>query len=122
MKNRRGYSLVQQCDNCGNIKNCNNSNAYYLQESDFIRNNCFRNNLLANLSNKLDNNTLILIDYIEHGELLLNTLKDICKTKQVYFIRGEVDIQEREKIQMLMEKRKDIIKMINSQIWVRLQF
>jgi len=95
----------------------NNSNAYYLQENEFIRSNSFRNNLLAKLSNKLDNNALILIDYIEHGELLLNALKDVCKTKQVYFIRGEVDIQEREKIQALMEKRKDIIVVAISKIF-----
>ena len=95
----------------------NNSNAYYLQENEFIRNSHFRNNLLAKLSSKLDNNALILIDYIEHGELLLSTLKDVCKTKQVYFIRGEVAIQEREKIQTLMEKRKDIIIVAISKIF-----
>ena len=95
----------------------NNSNAYYLQENEFIRRSCFRNTLLANLSNKLDNNALILIDYIEHGEFLLNTLKDICKTKQVYFIRGEVDVREREKIQTLMEEKKDIIVVAISKIF-----
>ena len=95
----------------------NNSNAYYLQENEFIRNNCFRNNLLAKLSNKLDRNALILIDYIEHGQLLLNTLKDICKTKQVYFIQGEVEVAERKKIQTLMEEQNNIIVVAISKIF-----
>lgn len=95
----------------------NNSNAYYLQESEFIRRNSFRNNLLAKLADKLDNNALILIDYIEHGELLLNTLTDICKNKQIYFIRGDVEVKERKKIQELMERQKDIIIIAISKIF-----
>ena len=95
----------------------NNSNAYYLQENKFIRNSSFRNNLLAKLSDKLDNNALILIDYIEHGQLLLNTLKDSCKTKQIYFIQGEVEIKERKKIQTLMEKENNIVVIAISKIF-----
>jgi len=95
----------------------NNSNTYYLQENEFIRNSSFRNNLLAKLSDKLDNNALILIDYIEHGELLLNTLKDICKNKQIYFIRGEVQVEERKKIQTLMEMEDNIIVIAISKIF-----
>jgi superfamily II DNA or RNA helicase len=95
----------------------NNSNAYYLQENEFIRKNCFRNNLLAKLSNKLDNNVLILIDYIEHGEILMNILHNSCKGKQVYFIRGEVDVDERKKIQTLMEEQNNIVVVAISKIF-----
>ena len=95
----------------------NNSNAYFLQESEFIRRSCFRNNLLGKLTNKLDNNALILIDYIEHGELLLTTLTEICKNKQIYFIRGDVEVKERKKIQELMEQQKDIIIIAISKIF-----
>tara|TARA_R110002051_G_scaffold324493_1_gene422025 strand:+ start:838 stop:2274 length:1437 start_codon:yes stop_codon:yes gene_type:complete len=95
----------------------NNSNAYYLQENEFIRKNCFRNNLLAKLSNKLDNNVLILIDYIEHGEILMNILQSSCKSKQVYFIRGEVDVDERKEIQALMEQQNNIVVVAISKIF-----
>jgi len=95
----------------------NNSNTYYLQESEYIRRNSFRNNLLAKLSNKLDNNALILVDYIEHGEILLETFKNICKTKQVYFIQGQVEVEERKKIQALMEQKTNIIVIAISKIF-----
>jgi len=95
----------------------NNSNAYYLQESEFIRKNTFRNNLLANLSNKLDNNALILVDYIEHGELLRNNLNDNCKNKEIYFIQGKVEVEERKNIQKLMEKERNIIVIAISKIF-----
>ena len=95
----------------------NNSNAYYLQESEYVRRNNFRNNLLAKLSNKLDNNALILVDYIEHGEILLETLKSICKTKQVYFIQGQVEIEERKEIQALMERESNVVVIAISKIF-----
>ena len=77
----------------------NNSNAFYLQENEFIRSNTYRNNLISKLCNKLDNNALILVDYIEHGELLTAALQEVCKKKKVYFIQGSVDTDERKKIQ-----------------------
>ena len=95
----------------------NNTNTYFLQESEFIRRSSFRNNLLAKLTGKLDNNTLILIDYIEHGELLFETLTKNCKNKQIYFICGDVEVKERKKIQELMEKQKDIIIVAISKIF-----
>lgn len=95
----------------------NNTNAYFLQESEFIRRSSFRNNLLAKLTGKLDNNTLILIDYIEHGELLFDILSKNCKNKQIYFICGDVEVKERKKIQELMEQQKDIIIVAISKIF-----
>ena len=95
----------------------NNSNAYYLQENEFIRNSNYRNNLLAKLSNKLDNNALILVDYIEHGELLTEAIQKLCKEKDVYFIQGSVETDERKKIQNYMEKKKNIVVVAISKIF-----
>ena len=94
-----------------------NSNAYYLQENEFIRNSDYRNNLIAKLCNKLDNNGLILIDYIEHGELLLEALQLTCKHKDVYFIQGSVDTDHRKEIQDYMEAQKNVIVIAISKIF-----
>ena len=51
----------------------------YKREIDFIINSDFRNNIIGKLGNKFDKNALILIDYIEHGEILLEYVKNHCK-------------------------------------------
>ena len=94
-----------------------NSNAYYLQENEFIRNSSYRNTLIANLCNKLDNNGLILVDYIEHGELLLEALQATCKYKDVYFIQGSVDTDHRKEIQDYMEAQKNVVVIAISKIF-----
>ena len=95
----------------------NNGNNYYIQENEFIRSNKYRNNLISKLCNKLDNNTLILIDYIEHGELLTAAIQSICKKKKVYFIQGSVETDERKRIQNYIEKKKNIVVVAISKIF-----
>lgn len=95
----------------------NNSNMFFLQENEFIRSNTYRNTLISKLCNKLDNNTLILVDYIEHGEILTTAIQDLCKKKTVYFIQGSVDTDERKRIQLLMEQQKDIVVVAISKIF-----
>ena len=80
----------------------------YREELDFIYESDFRNSFLAKLCGKLDNNTLILVNHIKHGELLKVYL-DTLTNKQVYFIRGEVEIEEREKIKKIMEKDANVV-------------
>ena len=63
------------------------------------------------------NNGLILVDYIEHGELLLEALQLICKHKDVYFIQGSVDIEQRKDIQNYMEAQKNVIVIAISKIF-----
>jgi superfamily II DNA or RNA helicase len=89
----------------------------YRKELEFISKNKFRNDMLQKLSSKFDNNCLIMVDYIEHGEILYDKLTKECKDKHVYYIRGEVDIEEREKVRQLMETRKDIIIVAISKIF-----
>lgn len=89
----------------------------YREEQRFLMRSQFRNNVIGKVSCKLTNNTLILIDFIEHGETLYKTIKEICPDKQVYFIRGEVEVTEREKIRALMENRTDVIVVAISKIF-----
>ena len=58
-----------------------------------------------------------MVDYIKHGEDLYALFKKTCKHKKVYFIRGDVDVVEREKVRRLMEKRDDIIIIAISKIF-----
>ena len=90
----------------------------YNNELDFLMNNPRRNHIISNLANKLDKNTIIMVDRIDHGLNIENTLKKVCKnTKPIYFVRGSMEIEEREKIRELMEKRDDVIVVAVSKIF-----
>ena len=91
--------------------------SFYLQEGEFIKNNDYRNIFISKLSMKLDNNTLILIDYIEHGEILKEYVTNYCEDKKVFFICGDVEVEERRKIQQLMETNTNIVVIAISKIF-----
>lgn len=81
----------------------------YRQEYDFIINNESRNRIISKLSCNLQNNTLILIDRIQHGLDLQKTLQKECENKKVFFIRGEVEVESRNQIRKIMESKNDVI-------------
>ena len=87
----------------------------YRAELDFIINSAFRNNLLRSLCNKFDKNGLILVDYIEHGNIIHKHLSSL--DKKVYFIRGEVGIEDREKVKEIMEMDDNVIVVAISKIF-----
>lgn len=91
--------------------------AKFRREHQFIAKHTFRNNAIATLSTNFDNNCLIMVDYIEHGEELYGILSSKCKDKQVFFIRGDVEVQEREKVKKLMEKTNDVVCIAISKIF-----
>ena len=71
--------------------------------------------VIKQLCNNFKNNSLILVDHIKHGELLLEHLKRT--NRQVFFVRGDVDLQAREEIKRLMETEKNIICIAISKIF-----
>ena len=85
-----------------------NSDDAYREELDYTYESTFRNDLLTKLCEKLENNTLILVNHIKHGEQLMDHLS-LLKNKQVYFIRGEVEVEERDKIKKIMEKDSNVV-------------
>lgn len=91
--------------------------SFYLQEGEFIKGNVYRNEVISKIAKSVDNNALILIDYIEHGEILLEKLTTFCTNKKVFFICGDIEVNERRKIQKLMETEKDIIVIAISKIF-----
>jgi superfamily II DNA or RNA helicase len=96
--------------------NRNKPTEAYENELDYLMNNQRRNEIICNLSKKLTNNTIIMVDRIDHG---VNIFNELQKTTQrpCYFIRGSTEIEEREKIRALMEERNDVIVVAISKIF-----
>lgn len=88
----------------------------YEEEIQFLQTNVFRNAIITKLVNKVDKNTLILVDRIIHGEELLRILTQ-STNKQIYFVHGNVDIEEREKIRGLMEQQDNVVCIAISKIF-----
>lgn len=91
--------------------------AWYRMEQEFIRNNAFRNDLIGKVCNGLNNNCLILIDLIAHGEILFNSIQSKYPNKQVFFIRGDVEVEDRDKVKRIMEKDNNVICIAISKIF-----
>ena len=91
--------------------------ARFRREQQFIAKHPFRNSIISKLNQDFDNNSLIMVDYIEHGEELYGKLKSECKNKQVFFIKGEVAVDERDKVKKLMEKSSNIVCIAISKIF-----
>ncbi len=81
----------------------------YRNELEFVYNNSNRNNFIASLCLKLKSNTLILVNHIAHGETLLDFFNKHNKTHKIFFIRGEVEVEERDRIKKIMESNNNII-------------
>jgi len=81
----------------------------YKTELDFIYHNEFRNNIIKQVCEKFNNNILILVNHIAHGEALLNHLSSNLKGRKVYFMRGEVDVDERARVIKEMESNDNIV-------------
>ena len=90
--------------------------AGYEEETVWLHANKFRNELIKKLIDKLETNTLVLVDRIVHGELLLDFLKRETN-KQIYFIQGSVEVEEREKLRQLMEETHGIVCIAISKIF-----
>ena len=85
-------------------------------ELDFIYTNNFRNNVIKNICSKFNNNSLILVNHLAHGDALFDDLSQI-DNKKVYFVKGEVEVDKREKIKKIMETNNDVICIAMSSIF-----
>ena len=91
--------------------------ADYEAELKFIIESEFRNNIIAQLASKTTNTTLILVDRIEHGQRLFDAISRIASNKKSWFIRGEVDVEDRQKVQAYMEQSTDSVVVAISKIF-----
>jgi len=84
--------------------------ATYQEEIDFIISHQKRNNFICNLALTQKGNTLILFNYVEkHGKILLKMLMDKDSKRQIFFIAGETDVEQREDIRRATEEEKNAI-------------
>jgi len=82
----------------------------YFDELEWLVSNKTRNDFIANMTNKLKGNTLILFQLVEkHGKYLHQLIKDVCTEHDVYFVYGNTEAQDREKIRKLTEENDNAI-------------
>jgi len=82
----------------------------YQEEMDYIVQSEKRNKFIRNLASNLQGNTLCLFQYVEkHGKELYESIKTKATDKQVFYVYGGVDTEEREQIRALTEKSDNSI-------------
>tara|TARA_B110000495_G_scaffold123403_1_gene107298 strand:- start:9812 stop:11269 length:1458 start_codon:yes stop_codon:yes gene_type:complete len=96
---------------------CKNPNEKYRKEIGFLTTNTFRNKVISKICSNLDNNRLIMVDHIEHGQLLYDSIIKTIGSENVYYIQGSVDISERERIRGLIETESQVTVIAISKIF-----
>ena len=90
----------------------------YQEELEYLINNDQRNGIIANLALNLPSNTIIMADRIQHGVLLEAKLRSLNKNnRQIFFIQGSTEMEERESIRKIMNDNNDIIVIAISKIF-----
>jgi superfamily II DNA or RNA helicase len=89
----------------------------YREELEYLTTSIFRNELIAKLAKGLNQNSLIMVDYIQHGELLFDIVQRMMPEKQCFFIRGEVEVEERDRVRQLMEANSNVVVVAISKIF-----
>jgi len=88
----------------------------FKNELDFIYTSEYRNNLIKGLCGKFNNNSLILVNHLAHGDALYDKLTE-CENKQVFFVKGEVEVEERDRVKKIMETNNNVICIAMSSIF-----
>ncbi len=82
----------------------------YKDEIDFVISYNPRNEFIRDLSLSLNNNVLILFNYVKkHGDVLYDMISEQNKDKNIYYITGLTEKEEREKIRNLVENSSNNI-------------
>lgn len=88
----------------------------YKDELEYLYNHEKRNQIIGKLADALSGNALILVNHLDHGDQLLHTLHS-RSNKRVFFVKGETEVSERQKIIDMMEKDDNIICIAMSSIF-----
>lgn len=88
----------------------------YRKELEFIYNNEYRNKVITQICKNYDNNILILINHLQHGECLYNALQK-CTNKQVIYINGETSLEQRNDGKQLLETCDNVVCIAMSSIF-----
>ena len=82
----------------------------YQDEIKWLISNQNRNGFISNLSCNLKGNTLLLFNYVDsHGKPLYEMITKNCSDKEVFFISGGTDVEQREQIRNIIDKQKNSI-------------
>jgi superfamily II DNA or RNA helicase len=82
----------------------------YQTEIDWIVRNQARNRFIKNLALSLTGNSLLLFQYVEkHGDVLYDMIKKAADGRNVYYVAGKTETEDRERIRKIIETEKDAI-------------
>ena len=94
-----------------------NTTENYMNELEFIKNNNFRQDILKQICGQFNKNVLIMVNHIEHGEKLQAYLSENIKDRDVFFIQGSVEVEDREKAKQIIENNNNVICVAMSSIF-----
>lgn len=77
--------------------------ATYAEEIEYITTSVERNRFIMRFTAGLEGNTILMINQVEHGELLYKTMKKALPDRKIYMYTGATGVTERETIRQLME-------------------
>ena len=85
--------------------------ADFHEEMEYIVSHNKRNNLIKNLVNDIDGNTLVLFNYVEkHGEPLYELINNyISDERKVFFVHGATDTEDREQVRAITERESNAV-------------
>lgn len=82
----------------------------YVSEMDFLISNPLRNNFIVNLAGVRKGNTLVLYTYVDkHGKVLYDLIKTKFPNRKVFFVCGDTEALDREKVRHITECQTDAI-------------
>lgn len=92
---------------------CENGSKWtYQEELQYLIASESRNKFIRNLALSMEKNTLVLFQMVEkHGQILFDMIRTAEKLngRNVYFIHGKVDTDDREQVRAIMEKESNAI-------------
>jgi superfamily II DNA or RNA helicase len=82
----------------------------YHAEMEYIVGHEQRNNLIKNLVRDIEGNTLVLFNYVEkHGEPLYELINSNIADREIFFVHGGTDVEDREEVRKLTETQDNAI-------------
>jgi len=83
----------------------------YQEEVDYIVTSKRRNQFVTNLVKGLKGNSLVMFQFVDkHGKVLYDMIKsEVDDGRKVFYVSGEVDASDREKIRAIVEKEENAI-------------
>lgn len=82
----------------------------YQDEIKWIVSNQKRNEFISSLSKSLTGNTLVLFQFVEsHGKKLHSMIEDTIENREVFFVYGKTDVEQREQVRQITEEKSNAI-------------